>query len=408
MGFSCFYCNTETDLQVYFEPMTFSCPNCKRAYIRENGDYKFREKFNPHYTHDGLELGAKATIKGKEYTLGGIIQKKAFGSFYWKEYILHNEALEFVYLSEAGGHWILLRQIEDEYDVGHHPTSVRHELVRYDLYDYSDAEIVSAIGYFDFDVTKTKVHTVEYINPPFMLSFEKTDGVQSTFLGEHITPDEIKKAFNTTNLPSRNGVGLLQPFRINFKTMLLTFCIVALLMFLSNWFLNKDRVEKQIVDTNITFYEFTNKDYVTPSFELNGSAAPLTIRVSSNVDNSWANLQVTLVNEKTGEETYANKDIEYYHGYTDGESWTEGSTSEDFNICGVSQGKYHLAFAPMKPQEDLTNSDIRIRASWNEPSGRNVWLICLLMVGVLAIVFYANKRFEVSRWEDSSYSPFSE
>jgi hypothetical protein len=28
---------------------------------------------------------------------------------------------------------------------------------------------------------------------------------------------------------------------------------------------------------------------------------------------------------KTGEEVYASKDIERYSGYTDGESWSEGS-----------------------------------------------------------------------------------
>lgn len=408
MAFSCFYCNTETDLQVYFQPLTFACPNCNRVYIQNEGQYKFKEKFKHEYHHTGLELGSKAILKGKEYKLSGILMKKAYGSFYWKEYILHNEALEFVFLSEADGHWILLKEIDKEFVVDHHPSEIEYEGITLDLYDYADAQIVSALGYFDFDVTKTKVQTVEYINPPFMVSIEKTEGERAAFFGEHIAPSDIKKAFNVDSVPYRNGVGLVQPFKFNVKTMAITFCVVALLIVISNWVLNSERVEKQILDTNIAFDEFAAKDFVTPSFKLEGSAAPLSISVASSVDNSWANLQVTLVNEKTGEEIYANKDIEYYHGYTDGENWTEGSTSEDFNICGVSQGKYHLALTPLKAPEDRTNTDIYVKATWNKPSGRNVWLICIFMGVILVVMYYINRKFEASRWEDSSYSPYSE
>jgi hypothetical protein len=35
------------------------------------------------------------------------------------------------------------------------------------------------------------------------------------------------------------------------------------------------------------------------------------------VRRSWVNVQVALINEKTGEEVYASKDIEH-SGYTDG------------------------------------------------------------------------------------------
>jgi hypothetical protein len=408
MSFSCFYCNAVTDLEVYFEPKTFACPSCKRVYIQNEGDYKFRDKFDYAYDHTGLELGQKAVIKGIEYKLGGIILKKAFGSFYWKEYILHNDALEFVFLSEAGGHWILLKEIDVDFEVGNHPDYINHDNVNFSLYEYSNAEIVSALGYFDFDVSKTKVQTTEYINPPFIISIEKTDGVQSTFLGEHISKREIKKAFGTSNIPMQHGIGVVQPFILNVKNTALVFCLAALLILLSNWALNKDRVEKQILNAEIPFDGYINKDYVTPSFELKGSSAPLSISVSSNVDNSWANVQVALVNEKTGEETYANKDIEYYHGYTEGENWTEGSTSEEFNLCGISEGKYHIAITPLKAPEDLANNSIYVKASWNAPSGRNIWMVVIFMAAFLGVAFFLNRFFETKRWEDSSYSPYTQ
>ena len=62
----------------------------------------------------------------------------------------------------------------------------------------------------------------------------------------------------------------------------------------------------------------------------------------------WANVQLSLVNEKTNEIVYTSKDIEQYHGYEDGESWSEGSQSEEFNLCGVSSGQYHFLISAEK------------------------------------------------------------
>lgn len=408
MGFSCFNCNTVTHFEVAFEAKTFTCPSCETVYRQSEGQYKFADRFQSGYQHTGIELGAKGILRGKEYTVSGIVQKKAYGSFYWREYILYNEALEFLYLSEADGHWILLEEIPEEYDVKNHPVSLEYNGTYFDIYDYSNTEIVSAQGYFDFDITFKKVYTTEYINPPYLISIEKTDGKQTTFYGEHISGKKIKKAFDVSKMPYRHGVGLVQPFIFNIRNMALTFCTVALLILLSNWALNKDRVEKEVLDVTIPFDAFSAKDYISKPFELVGSSAPLTISVASNVDNSWANLQVALVNETTGEETYASKDVEYYHGYTDGENWTEGSTSEEFNLCGVSAGKYHLALTPMKAPEDHTANEIYVKASWSKPSSRNVWITVIFMAVFLVLMYYLDKYFETRRWEESNYSPYNE
>jgi hypothetical protein len=408
MSFSCFNCNTVTEFKVSFEAISFACPSCKTVYLQKEGQYKLADRFKSEYNHSGLELGAKGTIKGKEYTIAGIIQKKAYGSFFWREYILYNEALEFLYLSEADGHWILLKEIEDEFVVGHHPEKITYNGMYFDIYDYTNTEIVSAMGYFDFNVARTKVYTTEFINPPFVISVEKTDGIQTSFHGEHISKKEIKKAFKVSNLPYKNGVGLVQPFMLNFTNLAVIFCSVALLILVTNWFLNKDRVEKEVLNVSIPFDNYNGKDFMSQAFELKGSSAPLSISVSSNVDNSWANLQVALVNELTGEETYANKDVEYYHGYTDGENWSEGSSSEEFNLCGVSEGKYHLVLTPMKAPEDAANNEIYVKAAWNKPSSRNVWMTIIFMAVFLVAIYYLNKNFETRRWEESNYSPFNE
>jgi hypothetical protein len=165
-------------------------------------------------------------------------------------------------------------------------------------------------------------------------------------------------------------------------------------------------VEQNVFNSAIKFSEFDNKEITSPSFVLNGASAPMTIKVSTGVNNSWANLNVALINEDNGDEIYANKDIEYYYGYSDGESWTEGSQSEKFNICGVKAGKYHLLITPMKAPEDANNSEMNVNVVWNQPSNRNLWLVIIGMVVIYFVIRYFKNQFEKQRWSDSSYSTY--
>nr|WP_315154851.1 DUF4178 domain-containing protein [uncultured Flavobacterium sp.] len=399
MTVPCYNCNTTTALDVNFEVTTFACPNCSSVYknTRDIG-LKFHNKNKPYSFDEKFEIGKTASFNDKEYKITGILIKKNSG-FEWAEYILEGKQGDYLYLSEAAGHWIILNEIPFDKKVGNHPLTVEHEEIIYDRYDYYYPTLIAAQGFFDFDIFD-KIELIEFINPPLMLSFEKFGHEQTAFLGKHISKSEIKKAFCTSNLPSKKGIGQVQPFIFDIRNLALTFCGIAVLILITNWYLNKDRVEKNVLNTEIPFDQFTTKDYITPSFNLVGSSAPLSISVHSNVDNSWANVQVALINETTGEEIYANKDIEYYHGYTDGESWTEGDPTEEFNICGVAAGRYHLAITPMKATEDVLNQTIQIQATWSSPSTRNVWMVFIFMAVFVIGMYYLERNFEQRRWNE--------
>lgn len=399
MTVPCYNCNTTTTLEVHFEVTTFACPNCSFVYrnTRDVG-LKFHNKRDSYSFDEKFDLGQTASFNNSEYKITGILIKKNKG-FEWTEYILEGILNDYIYLSESAGHWIILNEINFDKKVGNHPLTVEYEDSIYDRFDYYYPTLVAAQGFFDFDVFD-KIELIEYINPPLILSFEKMGHEQTAFLGKHISKSDIKRAFGTSNLPSKKGIGQVQPFIFNIRNLAISFCLVAIFILLTNWYLNKDRVEQNVLNTEIPFDQFTTKDYVTPSFDLKGSAAPLSIRVNSDVDNSWANVQVALINETTGEEIYANKDIEYYHGYTDGENWTEGNTTEEFNICGVAAGKYHLTITPMKAVEDSQNQKVQIQANWSSPSSRNVWMVFIFM-GVFVIgMYYLEKNFEERRWSE--------
>lgn len=409
MEVSCFNCNTKTNLEVGFEVKNFVCPKCHSLYEADkNGEPRLQRKFN--YTTDfiGLEIGQKGILEKVEYTVVGILTKKVYEKFYWNEYVLVDNSNNFVYLSESDGHWIFLTEINEKYEVSRHPSTLVNNEIEMNLYQYTDAEIVSAQGYFDFDIPKGKIHMVEYIQPPFMISIEKMNSVESTFFGKHISKNQIKKAFPTAELPIQTGNGIVQPFLINLRGTAIVFCIVAIMILCSHFLIYENQSSKEILNVDLFFDEYNNKDFVSPSFILEGGSAPMTVSLQSSVDNSWANVNIILVNEKTNDEIYANKDIEYYHGYEDGENWTEGSNSEKFNICGVSEGKYHLRISPQKAPEDKSSSDTNVKVIWNEATLHNFWMIVLFMGILLIVIFYIERNFEKKRWADSDNSPYEE
>lgn len=400
MDFPCFHCNTETKLDVKIDVSFFACPSCGTLYSKNNNnEFTYKDRFKKEIYNNAFSVGQKADFKNETYTIIGLLIKRFDAVTRWAEYVLQNDKGEFLYLSESSGNFILLEQIEFEKKVGNHPLTIDYLDKTFDRYDYTYPKLDYASGYFDYNILD-KIELIEYINPPYIVSFEKFGKEQTAFYGKHISRSAIKSAFKSSAIPSKSEIGMAQPFPINVRNLVMIFCSVAILILVSHWFLNKDRTQQEVLNTSIPFENYTSKDFVSPSFELKGSSAPLQISVSSNVNNSWANVQIALVNEKTNEEVYASKDIEYYHGYTDGESWTEGSTAEDFNICGVGAGKYHLTITPLKAAEDYSNSLINISATWNKPSLRNFYMTLIFMVVFVIIVYYISKYFEEKRWSE--------
>lgn len=409
MKVPCYNCNTVTELEVSFKVVNFVCPNCQSLYEADSeGQLRLKSKFKPELNDFALNVGDKGIIKGVEYTVTGALVKKVSRAYNWTEYILQNAENNFAYLSESDGNWIFLTEIEEEYYVKNHPKTLEYNNDIFDLYEYCDTEIENAQGFFDFSLPTKKVHMVEYIQPPFMISIERINDKETAFLGEYISKDKVKKGFSKAYLPYQTGVNITQPYYFDLKNTAIIFCIAALLIIISNWYIYKDQVEQTVFNKSFAFSDFNDKEFTSESFVLRGGSAPITIDVSTDVNNSWANVNVALVNEKSNEEIYANKDIEFYHGYEDGESWTEGSSSEKFNICGVKEGKYHLLVTPVKAPEDANNNIMSIKVVWNEPSNRNVWLIIIFMIVVFISIRFLKINFEKKRWEDSSYSPYSE
>ncbi|RYZ62537.1 MAG: hypothetical protein EOP09_18695, partial [Proteobacteria bacterium] len=98
---------------------------------------------------------------------------------------------------------------------------------------------------------------------------------------------------------------------------------------------------------------------VTEPFEVKGRTTNLELYISAPLKNSWAEFQVDLVNDDTGETQEFEQGIEYYTGYDSDGSWSEGSESSTRVLSAIAPGHYHLNIEASGPALPILNSNSR-------------------------------------------------
>lgn len=365
MHYTCPVCKTENKIDADFEIAEYICRSCSNLIdVQKNISTKVVKKPIENVV---LEVGQKGIIDNTEYTVTGIIIRKYGNSIFWREYYLKDKKGQDAFLSESDGHWVLLHPI-DKMEVKRKSwNSIILEFGSLNLrrYETTECHIHAALGFFenklDFGLSTYK----EYVNGTQMISEEKSKDGTQYFSGKHISKYKVKKAFGINNLPNYSGIGIVQPFYVNVKQAINIMAVSALIICLIQLYVVATRTNASVFEQEIYFADVLDKEMVSKSFELSGGSAPLKVEVSSNVDNSWANVGLGLVNEKTNEIVFASKDIEEYHGYEDGESWSEGSKNESFNFCGVAPGKYHFVISAQR-QEPVQTS---LPTTYRSPDG---------------------------------------
>lgn len=351
----CPVCKTENKHEITFRIAEYVCRSCSNL-IDLNKNISVKKVKKP-VKNVVLEIGQKGIIAETEYSVVGIIVRKYGSGTYWREYYLKDDKENNAFLSESDGHWVFLNPIQAVNVKKKSDDRIAEwDTINYRWYETTQCHIYAVTGFFedplDFGLTTYK----EYVNGTQMISQEQAENEIQYFSGRHISKYKVKRAFNIRQLPHYSGIGIVQPYYVNTRQVINIFCITGLLICLLQLYVYATRSNYPVLEQKIRFEDVKNREMISKSFILSGGTAPLKVKVYSAVDNSWANIQLSLVNERTNEIIYTSKDIEEYHGVEGGESWSEGGTTEEFNLCGVSSGNYHFAISAEKQESLATNT----------------------------------------------------
>lgn len=416
--FRCGECSNTIIVKTYPFSQGAGCIHCGTEYFAKNG-VEFKRTGPPTASDTAdIPLGTRGTIKGIEYEVIGLAVKEELNPEHarWKEYTLFNTAEGFAFLSEFQGHWVYVRENPDA------PVIRGKDLEEgfifngqtFRLFNAYKYQVRHAQGEFPYNISDTSnTEAREFISPPHIWIREKDDLEGSTwFKGEHIPTRELKKAFVFPDgTPSSVGIGTVQPAGFVTPVKLIGGTIIAAIaLVLLHFALSAAKQNRNLIDRDFYFSDSTNHvTFVSEKFNLDKSSSNLAFDIYAPVDNNWFELDATLVNSTTGKEYSMEQGVEYYHGYSDGESWSEGSKTETAYIDQVPPGTYYLQIQGTRETGTWLQSINSFHATvkYDVATERNMWIAVLLVV-VWAFILYARSRFnEQRRWYNSPYSPYN-
>jgi|694.fasta_scaffold09268_5 hypothetical protein len=385
-----------------------TCPECKSYFkiriSKEEKFSKFKDKFEPH-----LPIGAKGRIEGTIYEVMGFMVKREKYSYKWREYVLFNPYKGVAYLSEFDGHWNFIKPFSGSpIDSGLKDLTFFNGEIQYRLYQKYNPRVLYAEGEFLSDEVyiAEDSRVQEYIAPPYLFINQASDYKDEWMKGYYIESSVVAESFKLPKekIPIKTGFGYTQPIIHSFTEATLIKALIGIvLLMIALQLLSTSESRKKVFSHTYNKNQLTEqKMFSTEGFLLEGTKS-LQIEMDAPISNDWFYASFTLVNETTGTEYEFSKEIEYYHGVDDGESWSEGSTQGDAFLSRIPEGRYHIN---IYPEFSFYGEYFNINVYRNEPIYSN-FFIALLVLALFPIFYFVRKHYkEQQRWSDSDYSPY--
>lgn len=410
----CPNCGGPLDLVAPDKTERVTCPNCDSLLDVNQGNLSYLHALNPSPAPDFvLPIGAEGTLMGdvKFKIIGATARSVTFDGvkYFWHEYLLYNPMTGFRWLVHSDNHWNFVEPINpaEVTQSGMFVTgsTVNYNGRNYKIFQDAPAMVEYVKGEFYWRVEQGEiVRAVDFISAPYMLSQEASANEVNWSQGTYMTNAEVEKAFGMTDLPKPWGVAPNQPFTGSFyytwgALPLVLLFLVALFMIPIAGFTSTP-LSQQLTLPPMTNAQAPQAVFSQP-FELRGNRN-VRITANANVSNSWADLDVDLVNEQNQEVESVNVPVEYYSGSDSDGSWTEGSQSTDASLSSLPAGKYTLRVEGTW-QNWQQPMPVGVKVEQNVSRGVN--FICAL-IALSIVPFFGLIRkwtFESSRWKDSMF-----
>ena len=366
------------------------------------GKFKAKNKVTP-----PLELGASGTLRGESLEIIGTQRRKMQAEgvwYYWWEFVALAPDHSLRWLTEYAGHWNLAR-VQDK-AIAKMGLTVKFAGTEFKHFQSYDARTDFVMGEFPWRVKAEEiVKAHDYIAPPQMLSREVTGKEETWTLAEYIPHDEIAEAFlRGKKLPEPKGVfaNQINPKDARHKIVCRSFWIFVLLAWVVQIGLLVAAPGK-LVEEKAVYRPTDDEPRLTREFSLPNGARRLEVGHATSLSNNWIGLHLTLVNTSTGQAWEIDREIAYYEGVDGGESWSEGSRSDEIVFTDLPPGNYVLAEDTEMDPAASRDVPSEITVAYAGPRWSSLILL-LIFLSVFPIWTRIGKHnFEVARWAESDH-----
>lgn len=254
-----------------------------------------------------------------------------------------------------------------------------------------------------------KVRARDFISPPYMLSNEVSEGESVWSRGEYVSPEEVYAAFKPGVLPpAPRGVAPAQPNPWQAQlpsvrdSFLLAALVVAGLTVLMGLYSDGRQVFAQGFDFTHTD---PDKSRVSDVFELGGRTSNVLVTLDTNVNNSWVYCNMALIEADTDVAYDFGVEVSYYHGSSDGESWSEGRPYASAVVPSVPPGRYYLR---LETEAYSLPASVRVTLRRDVLLWRVPLIAFLLLLPPLLWCWLRRETFENERWAESDHPRVTE
>jgi hypothetical protein len=184
-----------------------------------------------------LELGAQATINGKQHDLIGLMQRRDDEGTSWTEYLLYNARAGFLWLVETDEGWFRAT-VQDDWPRWSGDTATLGNRGFRKLYDYT-AQVTFAAGAFNWRVNAgDHTRVVEFASRPDTLTAEITQEEMTWSLSTPVPADQIRAWFGqSVQADKETNKGEFTDLALKIiKGTLIVNCIPLLFAFGATWY----------------------------------------------------------------------------------------------------------------------------------------------------------------------------
>ncbi|BCA60669.1 DUF4178 domain-containing protein [Sphingomonas sp. HMP6] len=291
-----------------------------------------------------IALGTRGTLRGVQWEVVGYLERTDH-YVNWSEYLLFNPYQGYAFLVDDERRFslgVLLTQLP-----GYTGGSITVDDVGYTRFGSRyDAWVTFVVGEFYWRVAvQEQVQITDFVRPGTMLSCEENaeerTWTQLTLLdfGEAeaaLSIPKRRKSYGGTPAPHEPS-----PYG-NLMKEALIIGVVAAFTLIVIMFMGGGRTELASATLDVAL-NGTQATRVIGPIDLPGRTTAIRIAARADgIDNSWIELDYSLVNRATQESFDAYATAERYHGVTDGESWREGDATPGVQLSSIPAGQYDL------------------------------------------------------------------
>ncbi len=407
-SFNCPNCGAPVEIKILGQTLNVVCPSCKSIIDANDPNFKILQKAVSKKRYGAyIPIGSRGKLHGVIWEVTGFVVKRD-PYISWYEYLLFNPYHGYRWLVEVDGHFTLFKRLHSNPKSFKHDDYLIHRKEKFKKFNAGKATIDYVEGEFFWRVKRGEASNItDYIAPPMGISREIKGKEINWTIGHHVEAEAIQHAFKIrdSKLPYPIGVGALQPsaYKDVVKKMIVPMSWSILIIFAIQMVRFTMAKNTLVYQGNITKTNRNFSSLKTEPFTVSGGKSNIMLKAYAPLQNAWVYLDTLLVDNKTQKGIPISVEVSYYSG----SDWSEGSRNGKAYAFNVPDGEYYLNIKPQEGGNTRSFSNVTIKLYRDVVILTNIGYALVAIIIGPAFVFFRRRSFEVKRWSNSDYSPYS-